>query len=481
MRIYWLLIMLCITVLAAPEKYFMVQFGTFKIDEYEKAEMLRQKLQERGIGSQLYEDVEHDILIVQSKAPLRYSQVENLQTILKDLQFFPVPSSEKQPILLSHPTINKADVLFGENNTLVHLMEEGLDFRQKLAETKTRYLALQKQKMETSGLSLNLDAERALKRERNGYTTELSWDLLDNGYFGSRKEAERKVIQESISFERMTENLIENYSRVANYEIEDIKHYISLIFAKRKRKKIEKYLSIAKQKLEKGFITKWDYNKIAVFYQKNKTALDYLSHKAGKPFSKKYASLIENIENTKLLDAEMIRNYTLQNAPVLKMEKERAKLLSNQENWQEKVKAEVYLSRKEYTFIQRDETLAGVEIEIPLDGFDDDKELMKLEKMYSGWKRKSLEMLLQKEVDNLLEELTTYKEQIAKIRKEMAHRQEQVALAKQGLEQVSRSSDQTIWSVTLELIDLEKELWLKRADILSALLKLQYLSGLRVL
>jgi len=479
MKIFLILSLTVFTLFAASEKYFMVHFGKYRLNEYTKAEKLWQTLRSKGIESELYQDEKQNVVVVKSTKPLRYAQIKDLGMDLKEIELFPVPGTN-----VSHKTQNDATdkdaILFGNNPTLVHLMEEGLDFRQKLAQTKARYIALQKRKVEKTGLSLDLEAERALERERNGYTAEINWDLLHNGYLGSRKEAERKALEKSISFEKMTQKLIDDYSRVATYEIEDIKQHISYIFANKKVQKAKSYVNRAKKKLNKGLITKWEYNKVAVMYHKYKTELEYLSSAKGKPFSRKYYALIKNIEKSKLLENALIYEHTLKNAPSLKMEKQRTALLSESDDWRENIKAQFFLGRKQYTFIRRDETLAGLEVRIPLEYFGEEEELTKLEKIYSEWKQKSTELLLRKEIDNLTESLGEYKEQISRINKEIDYRRQQLSLLERSLTQTTTNPEDK-WVEHMKLIDLEKELWLKRADILSALLKLQYLSGIRVL
>ncbi len=374
---------------------------------------------------------------------------------------------------------------FGQNTTLLHLMEDGLHFRKDMMRTKEQYLDLYEKQFHTTALEARIKAEHAFKYNRDGYEAGVAWRILRNGYFDARQKAKQMRLQKSILFERDIETMIANYSKVAYYEIEDIKQTISFYYVTKRNRVLGAARERALKQLRRGMITRMAYDKIDTAWQKSTEALEHLYSKSDKPFDTKYRNLISTIEHRRLISVQKLKALTLHNAPSLKIEAQKDAINSLEDDWQSHVEAEIFLERKSYTFIEREETLGGVQLRIPLQSYDKSDALLKLERAYSRKRLQSRKLYLEKEVDYLYDAIDFHRERIAKIDKEIAF---YTGILKQcrykmahPLQQSREHLQEQIVSSQVKLLELEEAVWIERADILGALLKLQYISGVRLL
>ena len=469
---------------AQAPQHFFARFGSFDATEQKALEQLKKHLDDAGIGYRLRE--ENGKVVVESKEAVSAEKIDTITPYVDDLKLFKVEHAQQKrkdaktagqrvhmPIVHD---VNKT--LFGKNDAFVYLMEEGLSYRKSLEQTKERYLRLQAARQRSTGLTLRGGAERAIEHERNGYYAGISWDLFDQGYFGSKAASRRAALAKAADFERNIAETTENYAKIARYEIEAIKQHILYSFAEYETKMLRAYLKQLDHKLRQGLITRMTRDKYATMLQKTEMMQRYLSAQQGKAFDVKYRKLISRIEKTKLLSREKVKAYTIQNAPQIKMEARRAEAAGSDTSLLEKIRASLFVERKSYTFITRDETLAGIDVKLPLDIDTSGDELQKLEKQYSMQRRKSIEAVLRHQVDALLDTIAYHKERIAEIQKELAYENRLLGLARSGKYSAAGGDP---FLIDLKMTELTRDLWLERADVLGALLRLQYLSGVKLM
>jgi hypothetical protein len=475
----------------------MIQFGLY--DKQNRTEIAKITEKTKKIGLDVVQRVKKrggkEYIAIQSRKALSWAVVKQMIALAKshrlEYYYYPVSAGkvpQDQPGITAEQPLheeNSAVPIFGHNTTLLHLMEDGLDFRKDMLKTKEEYLALYEAQFHKTALEARLTAERAFSDRHNGYEVGIAWDMLENGYFGSRKKAYKKRLQRSIAFDYEIEDIISNYSQVAYYEIKDIKRTIAYYYEQRRNRLLKKALQDAAQRVRIGTMTRMDYDKLETEYEKSCEVLDHIYLKRAKPFDTKYRSLISTIETKKLLNAEKLKRLTLQNAPSLKIEQQKLKAATLEDKWTDHIKAEFYLNQKQYTFVEREETLGGVQLRIPLDDFKEKEQLVKLEREYTLQKIRSLRLFLGKEVTFLYDNIAFHKERIGKLKQEKRY---QLKLIKHfnyknrhPVRGDIRVSEKEQFLKRVQILELERDIWLERADILGALLKLQYLSGVRLL
>ena len=483
-RILRFLVLITPLLYAQAPQHFFARFGSFDTTQQKELEQLKKHLDEAGIGYRLRQ--RNGKVVVESKEAVSAEKIDMITPYVDNLKLFKVENVQKPGKKERHfeNGIQKSviddltNTLFGTNDVLVYLMEEGLSFRKSLEETKDRYLRLHKARLQSSGLTLKGGAERAIEHERNGYYAGISWELFDQGYFGSKAASRRAALNKAVDFERNIAETTANYAKIARYEIEAIKQHIFYTFAKQEAKMLRTYLRRLDRQLRQGLITRITRDRYATMLQKTETMQRYLAGQRGKAFDAKYRKLISRIEKTKLLAREKVKAYTIKNAPQIKMEEQRAEAASSSDSLLEKIRASLFVERKSYTFITRDETLAGIDVKLPLDIDTSSDELRKLEKQYSRQRRKSIEAVLRHQVDALLDTVAYHKERIAEIQKELAYEKRLSKLSRSG-RQAAAGRDPFL--IDLKITELTRDLWLERADVLGALLRLQYLSGVKLM
>ena len=375
-------------------------------------------------------------------------------------------------------------ILFGENPTLRHLLEDGLSFRKDMMRTKEAYLKLYETQFHRTALEARMGADYAFNSGYSGYDAGIAWNMFDNGYFGSRNIATEKKVQKSIAFEQDIDTVLSNYAQVAYYEIEDIKRTILYRYAQKRYALLQNGLATAQKKLRNGLITRIAYQQIKTAYEKSKKTQEYLYVKNAKPFDIKYHNLIADIETKRLIDADELIKLTLEHAPLVEIEKQKLAQATLDDDWKQHMKAEFYLKQKEYTFINRQEVLGGFQVRIPLEDYSKNQELLHLEKNYSQQKMRSLELILGKKVSYLYDRITYNREQIERMRKEHELAHHKLKQYQYKVNNIAANRMKMQWEDTVitkvNILDLEQNIWIARANILSALLKLQYLSGVRL-
>ena len=135
--------------------------------------------------------------------------------------------------------------------------------------------------------------------------------------------------------------------------------------------------------------------------------------------------------------------------------KERSKLLKTDNGWTSKVKADIYLDRREI--------LAGMYVKIPFNLLSDVKEMLAIEKRQLQRKRKSEKMLLKRMVAQYYDSISYKQNKITRITEEIA-----MVAKKNRLGIVTQNSDFRLEKMRhrLHILKLQEECWLLHADIL---------------
>lgn len=379
----------------------------------------------------------------------------------------------------------KPSLFFGSNDTMVRVIEEGLALQKQMASEKRDYLKSVAKAYDDSGLALKLVGERALNSERNGIETAIVWDLLDGGYVQKRRIKREKELQKGIHFDTGSKNISENYRRLASYEMEAVKNSIRHHFTKERTALLEKMKRESKKRVQQGLLTGDRYDRIRTEYRKERESLLYFEKVIKKPFDMRYRRLVKKIEKIRLLSRERMQKEAVKNSIDLKVLKERSKLLETDYGWTSKVKADIYLDRKQYTFIDRRETLAGMHVKIPFNLLSDEREMLAIEKRQLQRKLKSEKMLLKRIVAQYYDSISYKQNKITRITEEIAMARKEISMVakKRRLGIITQNSDPRLEKMRhrLHILKLQEDRWLLRADILQELVELQYLSGIKVL
>jgi hypothetical protein len=396
----------------------------------------------------------------------------------------PAPPKIKADAVHRSVSGNKVEnALFADNPRFREIIDKGLEIRETLRRNKEHFLESYREESAVSPLQAKLKFERAVNRERNGADVGLLWNIFDGGLFGQRRHAAR-IAAKSVAYENEIEKISDNYVKMAKIEIAEIKKNIGFYYTTLQTGLMKKMVRHYKRALAAGTVTRTLYDRFVRDYAQKRKSLEYLAYQNYEKFDKRYAPLISNIEKVKLLDIDTLRQIAMQKILTRQQEVARYNDLKSSTGWKENMKAKAYLDRKQYTFIDRRETLAGIELNIPLtlrDGTGYAKEQQKLMREA----HRAEQLMLKKEIEAIYLDIAYRKSEIEKQKKhgEFLKKRMQSIAVRRSAPIASEKGDLYLESMQnrLDMLETEQRVWELRTDILLDLIQLQYTSGVQIL
>jgi len=352
---------------------------------------------------------------------------------------------------------------FGKNRFFSDMMYgEGVNEILALKKNKKRDLEIFKNSQKSSGLKLKLGASDRLDHNFKGYSASVVWDLFDDGYFGLKKESKKRTLEYSIYQDEILSDIESNYLRAAIFEIDEIKNYIQMRYNQKKLRYIKREFISSKKKLQEGLITKYQYNKMKNLYKKARDISKYDGVLKKKIFDKEFKNFVLHIEDTKLWDEKELIQYAKKHNSQLNAQKAKIKKQKYTKSWVDDVDANIYLSKRRYTFIDREDTVVGAQVELPLEAKDTNK-IIELNQHILKVKLKSEEVLLQKRVHHIytkfLNDIDEIKDRLSKL---------DGFIADSDLKKAQK-------------LEIKQDLWRYRCEALKDLFWLQFLTSANII
>jgi len=350
---------------------------------------------------------------------------------------------------------------FGENRLFVDIMNgESSKEIIKLKKNKKRAIEIYKKHLSNSGLALKLSAADRLDSDFKGYSADIEWNLFKDGVFGYSKKSKRQSLEYELYYDNILNNAQQNYLLVSLFEIDDIKRYIDKVYNHKKLYYLRQAYIKSKKKLKDGLVTKQNFNKIANLYRKAK---DRTKNKiiSKKLFDKSFKNFILNIEDAKLWNEREIIEKAKKFNEILNSQRLKIKKEDYISTWADDVEANIYLSKRRYTFIDREDSIVGAKVKIPLE-LKESSDLVKLNRHILSLKLKSEEALLEKKIHHFYVNFLTHTKEIRDL------------LSK--LEKFTPLDDLQ----KAQKIEIEQNIWSFRVAALKDLLQLQFLTGIKL-
>jgi len=352
---------------------------------------------------------------------------------------------------------------FGKNRFFSDMMYgEGVNEILALKKNKKRDLETFKNSQKSSGLKLKLGASDRLDHNFKGYSASVVWDLFDDGYFGLKKESKKRTLEYNIYQDEILSDIESNYLRAAIFEIDEIKNYIQMRYNQKKLRYIKREFISSKKKLQEGLITKYQYNKMKNLYKKARDISKYDGVLKKKIFDKEFKNFVLHIEDTKLWDEKELIQYAKKHNSQLNAQKAKIKKQKYTKSWVDDVDAHIYLSKRRYTFIDREDTVVGAQVELPLEAKDTNK-IIELNQHILKVKLKSEEVLLQKRVHHIytkfLNDIDEIKYRLSKL---------DGFIADSDLKKAQK-------------LEIKQDLWRYRCEALKDLFWLQFLTSANII
>ena len=378
------------------------------------------------------------------------------------------------------------DLFFGENSQFVQIMQgSSSNNLEQLKKIKDAYLQEYQKSLSFSGLELQTAVTGVADRGNVGYDAKLVWNIFDNGYYGYKKDALQKRLQNGIDFDNIIKQTQSDYAQIALFEIDEIKKYIAFKYNHKKQTILHNLLKNEKKSLDAGLITLNRYENTEILYQKAKQALNYLRFTPKKVFDIRYKDFIQKIEDIHLTDENALAQSALKHDVSLKVQKERMNQIDTLPSWKDRIKADIFVDQKRYTSIPRDDTLAGFQVSVPIELHHPSDELSSIKLQTFKLREKSYKALLQKRVHYYYTKLYESQKIINQMKKQMH-------LEQKSLRHLTVKEEHPIGDMTLDIkhqksihklkiLELEQNIWFERCQMLKNLVTLEFQTGVKII
>lgn len=388
----------------------------------------------------------------------------------------------------SLPSLSHMDRLFFDHNPqFVDIMKSSNTTALKEIEKK-RSAALQNYKKDHSytGLEVDLNGATEVNRHDSAYSTRLSWDLLDSGYFGYKKDAQRDTIKEEIALNKMFHESESDFMKVAMSEIDNIENSIIYHYARKKASFLKEHIAKEKKRVSAGVLSLQSYQELKSIYKKIKDRVNYYKTCQPETFDLSYRHFITNIEDHQLTKLSALKQYAIKHDKTLKSLKlQIEKESSYNSEWVDRISANVYVNQQKYTFLDREDTKVGFRLNVPVDNPSNSKSLSKIKIALYKQKIKSRKQLLNNEIKYIYSKVNFHKNKISSLKSEIAYFQKQLRQidikSKHPIptDEADLSKQRVI--KYLHLVDLHQNIWEERCEIIKNYITLQYLVGAKIL
>jgi hypothetical protein len=369
------------------------------------------------------------------------------------------------------------DNMFTTNDSLVDLFK-GKKRVSKPEDVKKREEFLEKVKKSEkfNGLYLKAKSSRNFDKNRYDYNTRIEWEIFDDGFFESKKSSKRFAIKKGIEYDNLLERQEDINDQLSIHKLISISNNINYIYLKQQKRVSSKIYNLSKKKFDESLITINRYLARKDDFDKIKRRLNYYQNAPKESFDSSLKDIIKDIENVTLEESDLIISEAYSNSLKLRKTEQKIELLNISNDWTDKLKVGVFAENRKYDFLDDSDSLVGVDLRIPLDFSILDKkdtpefELEKLQKS-------STKNLIAKDINDCYNKIEYQKEFIQDLKSNISLLKKKMKTVEAYPENEKITKD----DIVLAIINEKKNIWLQRVEIVKNILKIQKLSGVKVI
>jgi len=343
-------------------------------------------------------------------------------------------------------------------------------------ETKNSYL---------NGLYLKFNTAYDTRNDNVAYDTRLEYDLFKEGYFEQKKRKARQSIENQLKVVQIVKNI---YSLNQDKEFSKIDKYTNSIVVSNlllNLEFVENFLYDAREKLELGYITKYEYRQYQLVLRKIQNTLYIYNQKTLLKIPANIWFILNKIERVELVDSEKLLAMLTQSSLDIKETDtlQKKSLFTNE--WADRLKVNFYAGERKLYASQK-QTLFGVDAKIPL--YDNSVQENKLQKIENKLRSQRANYMFIKEKDSLDVILQSIKDGQNKIRfsqEEMMDIKRYVdelnVILESGFSSYTRINYKTKQKAIRKYLNLYSSVQKERINIYKDIIKLLYLVHARSL
>ncbi len=379
------------------------------------------------------------------------------------------------------------DQFFSDNSQLINILyNQESNSKIYLNSKKEQYLKNIATINSFNGAYFKGRTSTNLNKKKLDYDLKFEWNILNDGYIGSKKEAQNEVLKKELDYNRLLDEINSANLEISLYKIDAINNFINYQFSKHKEIILHDTLEKEQKKYKASLITSAELNRLAKSYEATKQLTDYYALLEHQKYDYKMRNFIKDIENLKLTDKDRVVNEAFSNSFLLQRSKNQISKAQNIDTWSDEVKTNIYIEHKKQFFLDSSDTIAGVQVQIPL-YFNDDKrdEIKKIEIEATKIKENSIKKIISQNISDTYQKISYYKTNIKTLQEELKYYQDKKSAISLKLKYPlpSQKEDFTkkLTEVELSIVDISQKIWEQRTQIVKELLKIQYISGIQVL
>ncbi len=422
------------------------------------------------------------------KANLKYFISKMKNRTKEEIRVEPVMIIESEPKREKISTIKKIENgFFSDNSELLNMLyNQDSNSKLYLQNKKNQYLKNIEEVNSFNGLYFKGRSALNLEEKKLDYNLRIEWNILEDGYLGSKKDAKNAILKKELDYNRLLDEINSANLELSLYKISAINNFIRYQFSKYKETILHNILEKENQKYRASLITSKKLNKLSKEYETIKQTRDYYAQLEHQKYDIKMKNFMQSIEKINLIDKESLAKEAYSNSFLLQRAKNKISQVKNSEKWSDEIKTNLYIENKKHFFLNSTDTIAGVQVQLPLD-FNDNKrdEVQKIELEATKVKESVIKKLIFQTIEESYHKISYYKTNISTLQEELKYYQnranETSIKSKYPLPSQKGDPVSKLANIELSISDVSQKIWEQKTEILRELLKIQYISGVQVL
>jgi len=375
--------------------------------------------------------------------------------------------------------------LFGNNEELIKLLHnKNRVTKEELQKRKNIYLKTLLDQHSFNGLYLKGSSSRNFTKQRTGYDMRVQWNIFDDGYLESKNDLQEILLKKELDYDLILDRYRSANLELSIYKMQAISNFINYHFFKQQETLLLNIYKKAKKQYDVSLITASKLYSYKKSMQKVKHMVFFYENTNKEPYDVQLKPFIENIENGYMVDKERLVTHVLQNSIELKKIYNKISQLSFEKNWQDGFKTNLYVENKKYDYLDESDTVAGIQVQIPLDFKSQNDPSKNMEIEAYNEQISYIKKLITNNVDDIYRKINYHKSYINSLKSDISFFQHEEQALKLKLKYpLPKKEDLSLElsKLSLDISKLNQEIWLERTQTLKLLLKLQSISGIQIL
>ncbi len=353
------------------------------------------------------------------------------------------------------------------------------DLVSRTARVRDRYLEALNDTKSFKGVYATAQLERSADDGGDESLLALEWELFDEGWYEANKDLDKKKIETKVQFFQMLRDLRIHEHNERTHRLKVLGNTVHLYQAQKRHKILERLLPKYAQRLESGYATMAEFQRVAYQYRRSRIDLTHYSGLTRSKLSPTEFTLLNNIERFALKDNRALAELAMLNSYDLALQDlfiDRSEFFPN---WLDDLSVRLYMEYDENPVSRDRENIFGLQVRIPLNLDRGRNGLIDIEKAAYRDQQRAIKLRIGQRIDSISESFRFQQKRIESISSEHRFLKTQWKLqeerARHTLAALPAVPEKTIEVLELELNQKQEDVLLARLKAYAELLTLEHL------